>query len=226
VASKNQIVAIGLWLPVLAFVAGSLNFHEAAQTCPQSASDAQRMEERRSTLLKLEIGATPLFMFGDVNEDGTVNAVDLELIQELAAGKSPAAATCPAAGDFNQDGKIDGTDVDAMRKMLSAGIPATLTLGFPYSLPCSFKRMLVAAHPNADTQGENSVYFLNSRFTTENSTVMVQMGKAAVAPMADHRGYIIDTLTSPGESGIVALKITLGKNGTGGTFTYSYHFGP
>ncbi len=225
-ASKNRIVAIGLWLPVLAFAAGSLNSREAAQTGPQNAADAQRLEERFSTLQKLEVGAAPLFVFGDVNEDGKVNAADLELTKELAAGKSPAAATCPAAGDFNQDGKIDATDVDAMRKMLSAGRPATLTLGFPYRLPCSFKRMLVAAHPNADAQGENSVYFLDSRFTTENSTVVVQMGKAVVAPTADHHAYIIDALSALGESGTLALKITLGKNGSGVTFTYSYHFGP
>jgi hypothetical protein len=226
VASKNRIVAIGLWLPVLAFVAGSLNFREAAQTGPQSAADAQRVEERLETLQKLEVGAAPLFVFGDVNEDGKVNAADLELMKELAAGKSPATATCPAAGDFNQDGRIDATDVDAMRKMLSAESQATLTLGYPYRLPCSFKRLLVAAHPNADEKGENSVYFLDAHFTTVNSTVVVQMGKAAVTPMADHHGYIIDTLTSTGESGTLVVKITLGKNGSGGTFTYSYHFGP
>jgi hypothetical protein len=227
VASKNRIVAIGLWLAALAFAAASLNSHEAAQTGPQNAAGAQSLQQQRLEMLhRLEVGAAPLFIFGDVNEDGKVNATDLALIQQLAAGKSPAAATCPAAGDFNQDGKIDAADVDAMRKMLSAGTPATLTLGFPYRLPCSFKRMLVAAHPNADEKGENAVYFLDSRFTTENSTVVVQMGKAAVAPMADRHGYIIDALSSPGESGTLALKITLGKNGSGGTFTYSYHFGP
>jgi hypothetical protein len=230
VASKNRIVAIGLWLPVIAVVAGSLAAGAAAQTSrqagPQNAADAQKMEQRFEMLQQLEVGAAPLFVFGDVNEDGKVDATDLALIQQLAAGKSPAAATCPAAGDFNQDGKIDAADVAAMQKKLSAGSSAAQTLGFPYSLPCSFKNLLVAAHPNADAQGMNSVYFLDARFTTENSTVASPAGKASVAPTADKHGYIVQAQSAPGESGILTLKITLGKNGSGGTFTYNYHYGP
>ena len=120
-AIKNRIVAIGIWLPVLALVAGLRNSHEAAQSGPQSAADVQKLEARFETLQQLEIGAAPLFVFGDVNEDGKVDAADLALIQQLAAGQSPAAAICPAAADFNQNGKIDTTDVAAIEKLLSQG---------------------------------------------------------------------------------------------------------
>ncbi len=225
-ASKRRIVAIALWLPVLAFVAGSISVHEAAQSVPQSAADAEKIQQRMEALNHLEVGAAPLFVFGDVNEDGKVDAADLALIEQLAAGESPAAATCPAAGDFSQDGKIDATDVAAMQKLLSAGSATTLTLGYPYSLPCSFDNLLVAAHPNADKQGENSIYFLDSQFTTENSTVVASTGDAAITATADHRAYIVDALAAQGESGTMTLKITLGTNGSGGTFTYSYHYGP
>lgn len=225
-ASKNRIVAIVLRLAAFALVAGSVHSHEAAQSGPQSAADAQKMEQGFETLQQLEVGTAPLLVFGDVNEDGKVNAADLTLMQQLAAGKSPAAATCPAAGDFNQDGKIDAADVAAMQKRLAAGSAGAQTLGFPYSLPCSFKNLLVAAHPNADGQGRNSIYFLDSRFTTENSTVVAPTGNAAVTPTADHHAYIVDALSAQGESGTMTLKITLGKNGSGGTFNYSYHFGP
>lgn len=225
-AIKNRIVAIGIWLPVLALVAGLRNSHEAAQSGPQSAADVQKLEARFETLQQLEIGAAPLFVFGDVNEDGKVDAADLALIQQLAAGQSPAAAICPAAADFNQNGKIDTTDVAAIEKLLSQGGAAPQLLGYPYGLPCSFDKLLVAAHPNADEQGGNSVYFVDPRFTTENSTVVAPTGNAAVTPTADHHAYIVDALSAQGESGTMMLKITLGKNGSGGTFTYSYHFGP
>jgi hypothetical protein len=219
-------VAMGLWLPVLAVVASSVCVGTAGQNGPQSAAEAQKMEQRFETLQQLEVGSAPLFVFGDVNEDGKVNAADLELTKELAAGKSPAAATCPAAGDFNQDGKIDAADVAAMQKRLSAGSAATQTLVFPYGLTCSYKHLLVAAHPNADEQGRNSISFLDARFTTDNSTIVATTGRAEVMAMADHHGYIVAALSAPGASGTVTLKITLGKNGSGGTFTYSYHYGP
>ena len=225
-ASRRRIVAIGLWLPVLALVAGSLNSHEAAQTGPKSAAEAQKQEQRLEALQQLEVGAAPLFVFGDVNEDGKVDAADLALIEQLAAGQSPAAATCPAAGDFDENGKIDATDVAAMQKLLSTGGTAAYTLGYPYLLPCSFDKLLVAAHPNADKQGENSIYFLDSQFTTENSTVAASTGEAAVTPTADHHAYIVDSLAAQGESGTMTLKVTLGTKGSGGTFTYSYHYGP
>jgi hypothetical protein len=86
--------------------------------------------------------------------------------------------------------------------------------------------MLVAAHPIADELGTNSVYILDSKFTTDNSTVAVQTGNAAVAATTDKRGFIVTAQSAPGESGTLVLKIALGKNGSGGTFTYSYHFGP
>ena len=225
-ATKNRIAAIGLWLPAVALVAGTANLHEAAQSGPQNAADAEKIEQRMDALNQQEVGAAPLFVFGDVNEDGKVDAADLALMRQLAAGKTPAAAICPAAGDLNQDGKVDASDVAAMQKMISAGKVAALELGFPYRLPCSFENLPVAAHPNADGHGGNSIYFLDPRFTTENSTVEAAAGDAAVTATADHHAYIVDALAAQGESGTVTLKITLGKNGSGGTFTYSYHFGP
>jgi hypothetical protein len=109
--------------------------------------------------------------------------------------------------------------------VLAAGSATRQPLGYPYNLPCSFDNLLVAAHPNADEQGGNSVYFLDSRFTTENSTVVASTGNAAITAMADHHEYIVDVVSAPGESGTMTLKITLGTNGAGGAFTYSYHYG-
>ncbi len=116
------------------------------------------MDQPAARLMETEVGVAPLFVIGDVNEDGVVDAADLALMEKLAAGQSPAAATCPAAADPNMDGKVDATDLEIMRRMLVNGSVAVPALNFQFKLPCGFKRLRLAARPSVNVGESDPVY--------------------------------------------------------------------
>ena len=147
------------------------------------------------------------------------------MVEKLAAGESPAEATCPAAADLNMDGRIDAANLPAMRRMMSKGRIVIPALHYQFRLPCRFKRLLVAARPEADLDGSNPIYLLDPRFTSENSKVEVVRGSATVRPMPDHRGFIVKIAGSSPRSGHILLRITLGPDGSGGRFYYTYRSG-
>ncbi|GJQ31131.1 MAG: hypothetical protein HBSAPP03_30150 [Phycisphaerae bacterium] len=62
---------------------------------------------------------TPPACDGDVNCDGSVNGVDVE-IQELAVG-GVLDDYCQADADFNQDGAVNGLDVEAVELVVGGG---------------------------------------------------------------------------------------------------------
>jgi hypothetical protein len=184
----------------------------------------QARAEQAATLMRLEQGVAPLFVLGDVNEDGQVNAADAALIEQLAAGRSPAAATCPAAADFNLDGKIDSADIEIMRRMLERGPITIPALHFQYRLPCSFKNLALAARPAAEG-GTNLVYFLDRRFNPVNSRVEVAEGQATATPLAGGEGYMVSGSSADTKSATVTLLITLGNRASGGRYYYTYDIG-
>lgn len=73
-------------------------------------------------------GATPggdgLFVFGDMNQDGVVDGLDIDpFVQALTNGQNN------PAGDMNRDGTIDGLDIDPFVQALTgsdfAGDPSS-----------------------------------------------------------------------------------------------------
>src|SRR5205823_7452884 len=64
-------------------------------------------ERKMETLRNLESGVAPLFVIGDLNEDGVVNEKDFQLAQVYVERKSSAGISCLAAGDLNTDGVVD-----------------------------------------------------------------------------------------------------------------------
>ncbi len=65
---------------------------------------------------------------------------------------------------------------------------------------------------------------LDSHFNSENSKVEVAEGNATVKPMLDGRGFVVTTSGAATDSGYITLLITLGANGSGGRYYYTYHF--
>ncbi len=181
--------------------------------------------DRKAILSQLEEGVWPLIILGDVNEDGRVDAADAALLEQLARGRSPAAASCPAAADLSPDGKIDQADVAVMRRILAQGSVSVPALYAPDRLACSFKWFALAARPAAALGESNPVYFLDPRFNTGNSRVEVDQGKATVIPMPDGRGYVVDAAPSSAPGGYITLRITLGARGAGGRYYYTFPWG-
>jgi iron complex transport system substrate-binding protein len=55
-----------------------------------------------------------LFIFGNANGDMNIDQQDIDLLNEIAAGKSPSTDLA----DANQDGVVDAQDVEQVRKII------------------------------------------------------------------------------------------------------------
>lgn len=91
--------------------------------CAASAT-SRRVEKLREMMRELPDGVFPLYVIGDLNEDGKVNGGDLRILTELVASldnKSPAphGLSCIAAGDVNRDGDLDSADVAMLKDWLA-----------------------------------------------------------------------------------------------------------
>ena len=76
----------------------------------------QHNESSASASVSVSIVAVP----GDVNGDGVVNCLDLELVQAAFGTKTGQAAFNPAA-DVNHDGVVNVLDLSYVARMVPAG---------------------------------------------------------------------------------------------------------
>jgi hypothetical protein len=160
-------------------------------------------------------GLVPLFILGDVNEDGKVDQKDLALVRELAKRTLPILPTkaipCPAAGDLDQDGAISARDVAELTKWTRLGV-TTPALGYLSALPCNFTRLLIAASPGVERGGKAYIRFMDASLNSMNSTVAVEEGDAAIASAGDGRGYEVTPGPTAKIGDLIVLKITVPKN--------------
>src|SRR6476661_6826145 len=56
-------------------------------------------EKKREAISKFEAGVVPLFVLGDLNEDGIVDQKDLQLLRSYVAHPANAGISCLAAAD-------------------------------------------------------------------------------------------------------------------------------
>ena len=155
-------------------------------------------------------GLVPLFVLGDVNEDGKVDKKDLELVQGLVKrGGQPQASkaiSCPVAADLDQDGVIGPRDVASLTEWvrLKVTVPA---LSYHPALPCNFKRFFIAASPSVQRGSTALVRFLDKSLNSKNSTVTIEQGDGIV--IATDRGYDVTARATAKVGDLIVLKITL-----------------
>ena len=159
------------------------------------------------------VGLLPLYVLGDVNEDGQVDGQDRDLIRRLVESggdtQPSAEISCPAAADLNGNGSIDQRDVELISDWVKKGKLVAPALASSSYLPCNFKNFLLAASAASDPGGTFVVRFLDAALNASNTAVTVAGGPVEIAAAADGRGYIatIRSNASPGE--LVTLKIAL-----------------
>jgi len=193
---------------------------------PARAAADPPVHRTENLLPQLEEGLTPLFILGDLNEDGIVDQKDRDLLAKIVAAPSgsppPAAATCVAAGDLDFDRVIDKRDLKRLDSWLEGGhrlrVPA---LGYQPSLPCEFKHLFVAVLLDAPLGTPVPIRFLEPGVSAKNAKVRIQSGPASVRP--DGRGYLVQTTSAAKPGDEIVLLITLPKDRE---YLYSYQIEP
>jgi hypothetical protein len=188
---------------------GSVSIAANAQTRAMWPPD---WEPKLAVLHSAGNGLIPLFVLGDVNEDGQVDEQDLELVRSIVqAGNQtqlPAAISCLAAGDVDQNGRIDQRDLDTLTEWVSKKVTAP-ALSYQAALSCDFKRFILAASPYARRGGAARIRFLDAALNAANTMVSIEEGEAVIGIAADDRGYeaIVRDAAKVGDQ--IVLKIIL-----------------
>jgi Dockerin type I domain len=164
-------------------------------------------EKKREAISKLEAGVVPLYVLGDVNEDGAVDQEDLKLLRAYVAQKSAAGISCMAAADLDENRSVDAKDVAALEQVLSKGKVSAPALSSRAYLGCDYKNFFLAARPQAAAGGAVPIHFLDPRFTAQNSIVAVTSGAATVS--REGNAFIVHVAGNAESNSIVVVSISL-----------------
>jgi hypothetical protein len=169
-------------------------------------------EEKITKLRDAGANVVPLFVLGDVNEDGEVDEEDLVLMRNIVrSGKlwPSGAVSCPAAADLKRNGSVDERDVNLLTGWIKQGKIVTPALSYQSFLPCNFKRFFIAANQRTEPGGVSHVRFLEPKLSSNNSTITIESGDADIAASPNGGGYDIITRATAKIGGQVLLKISL-----------------
>jgi hypothetical protein len=183
---------------------------EAAPSAPPqvvAAPDAPPM--RRSELAGESKDLVPLFALGDVDENGSVDQSDAALIDELAEGLKPAAATCPAAADIDRDGAVTGADSQRLKGKIYYGPLVAPALVAQPALPCAYTRLRFAATPDISADETPRIRLLGG-LTTDDVDARITTGAGVeLLPAADAKGFELAGARNllPGATVRIALRV-------------------
>ena len=194
---------------LIAFIVGPASTLSNAQT---GFARPPEWDAKMAALHNAGTGLVPLFVLGDVNEDGKVDEQDLELVRSIVqSGTEPrpsAAISCPAAGDLDQNGRIDQRDLAALAEWVRQKVTAP-ALSYQAALPCDFNRFFIAASPFAKRGGAAQIRFLDAGLNATNTVVIIEEGNAVVGSASDGRGYEVIVLAAAKTGQQIVLKISL-----------------
>lgn len=156
--------------------------------------------------------AVPMYPVGDVDENGTVDQKDWQLIKALARSGEDAweritDASCPGAADINMDGTVSEEDATLLTELTADGTIAAPALFYQAALPCRFERLTVAVELFALSGEEVPVWVLRPGFSHRNTQVTVDSGPAAVRQSDNDRVYVVDVAPEAKTDDIILLKI-------------------
>jgi hypothetical protein len=174
-------------------------------------------EKKMEAIKGFESGVAPLFVMGDLNEDGVVDSKDAQLASGYADKHARAGISCLAAADVNMDGVVDAKDAVLIQQTLKRGPVEAPPLSYHSSLPCDYTHFFIAAGPGARPGGRVPVHFLTPAFTTQNCTVSVQSGQATVAKTA--KAFQVQVAKTAQPNSLVTLAMSLAD---GKKYVYSF----
>jgi len=181
----------------------------------------QDYEKKMQAISNFEAGVVPLFVLGDLNEDGVVDQEDLKLLRAYVAHPGSAGISCLAAADLDDNGSITAHDIAVLEQVLSKGAVKAPALSSHARLGCDFKHFFIAALPQGRAGGAVPIHFLDPRFNTQNSTATIFAGPATV--VSNHGAFLVQIAKSAPAGAIVTVSITLADKQK---YLYSFRVAP
>jgi hypothetical protein len=164
-------------------------------------------EKKMQAISNFEAGVVPLFVLGDLNEDGVVDQEDLKLLRAYVAHPGSAGISCLAAADLDDNGSITAHDIAVLEQILSKGAVRAPALSSHARLGCDFKHFFIAALPQGRAGGAVPIHFLDPRFTTQNSTATIFAGPATI--VSEHGAFMVQVAKSAPAGAIVTVSIAM-----------------
>jgi hypothetical protein len=178
-------------------------------------------EKKREAISNFEAGVVPLFVLGDLNEDGMVDQEDAKLLRAYVAHSGSAGISCLAAADLDDNGSINAHDIELLERILSKGAVKAPALSAHARLGCDFKHFFIAALPQGKAGSTVPIHFLDPRFNTQNSTATIFTGPATV--MSNQGAFLVQVAKSAPAGAIVTVSLTLADKQR---YLYSFRVAP
>jgi len=154
---------------------------------------------------------SPLYVMGDVNEDGAVDYADYKLIKNHVMYKaSPKTMDCYAAADFDLNGAVDSADLELMHELADGGNGMdVLTLYSDPTLPCKHSNMTFAAKLDTVAGGEVPVRFVDGEHSIELADAVLTTENATLTYAADGFGYTLTAAEWAEAGDYIGLQVQL-----------------
>jgi dockerin type I repeat protein len=178
-------------------------------------------EKKMQAISNFEAGVVPLFVLGDLNEDGVVDQEDLKLLRAYVAHPAIAGISCLAAADLDDNGLINTHDLAVLEQILSKGAVRAPALSSHARLGCDFKHFFIAALPQGRAGSAVAIHFLDPRFSGQNSTASIFAGPATV--VSEHGAFMVQIAKSAPAGAIVTVSITMADKQK---YLYSFRVAP
>ena len=178
-------------------------------------------EKKRAAISSFEVGVVPLFVLGDLNEDGVVDQKDLQMLRAYVEHPGSTGISCLAAADLDDNGSINAHDIAVLEEILSKGPVKAPALSSHARLGCDFKHFFIAALPQGRAGSAVPIHFLDPRFNTQNSTASIFSGPATV--VSNHGAFMVQIAKNAPAEAIVTVSITLADQQK---YLYSFRVAP
>jgi len=191
-------------------------FGQIASTPPSGKRRPPDADAKIIALKSLGEDLLPLFVLGDLNEDGVVDEKDLELMKRVidrGNSEAPPEVSCLAAADVTGNGIVDEKDFDLLSSWIRSGPVTAPALWHQSFLPCDYKQFFVAAQTTTVAGGVVNIRFLDSNLNSTNSRVTVPNGNAQVTPAEGNRGYDIAVASTAQVDDLIKVRLQLPKRG-------------
>ena len=175
----------------------------------------QPSDATKQALSSLEEGSVPLYVLGDLNEDGRVDKDDRKLLSDLIAARAnrsstPAGVKCVAAGDLNLDRSVNREDLGILDSALAKQTEVSpAALEYEPSLPCRLTGAFVASWLDPSPGQTIPVTLIRSDLTTSNVTTSIRSGPGTIDPRPDGKSYELQVSRSAKPGDLIVVLITL-----------------